>query len=109
MRSAVVHSTVHILYLAPYLYVWEGHANDKVTGPVAAACEGDGGRPRPLAEQFSHYEPRNRTGANLKEAYKQKDGCHADVTHPGVVILERKEQIFPIHLMLARIQFLNEF
>lgn len=87
--------------LVLYLYVWKRHANDEVTGPVAAACEGEGCWPRSLAEQFGHYEPRNGTWTNLKEAHKQENCRHTDITHPGEVILERNESLFTLHLMLA--------
>lgn len=66
----------------PYLYVREGQAYDKVAGPVAEAGEGHGGRPRPLAEQLGHDEPRDGARTNLKEADEEEDGRHADVAHP---------------------------
>lgn len=71
-----------------YLYVREGHADDKVAGPVAAAGESHGCRSRPLAEQFGHYEPRYRTWTDLEEAHKEEDSRHADVAHPGDVGLQ---------------------
>lgn len=74
--------------LSTYLYIWEGHAYDEVAGPVAAASESDGRRPRSLAKQLSDDEPRNRTRADLKETNKEEDGCHADVAHPIKVMLE---------------------
>lgn len=73
---------------APYLYVREGQAYDKVAGPVAEAGEGHGGRPRPLAEQLGHDEPRDGTRTNLKETDKEEDGRHADVAHPREVGLQ---------------------
>lgn len=71
-----------------YLYVREGHGDDKVAGPVAAAGESHGCRSRPLAEQFGHYEPRYRTRTDLEEAHKEEDSRHADVAHPGEVGLQ---------------------
>lgn len=59
--------------LAAYLYVGKGHAYDEVAGPVAAAGESDGRRPRPLAEQLSHYEPRDGTRTDLKETHEEED------------------------------------
>lgn len=73
---------------ALYLYVRETHADDEVTGPVAEAGECDGCRSRPLTEQFSHYEPWDWTWSDFKEAHEQKNGRHAQVTHPGVRVLE---------------------
>ena len=93
-REHALHElTVQMCGPAPYLYVWKGHAYDEVAGPVTAACEGDGSRPRSLAEQFSHYEPWNGTGANLKETHKHENRWHANVAHPRVVILEGKRQL----------------
>lgn len=78
----------------PYLYVREGQAYDKVAGPVAEAGEGHGGRPRPLAEQLGHDEPRDGAGTNLKETDKEEDGRHADVAHPREAGLqERTRQV----------------
>ena len=65
-----------------YLYVREGHADEEVAGPVAAASESDGGRSGPLAEQLRHDEPRNRTRPDLKERHKEEHSRHADVAHP---------------------------
>lgn len=73
-----------------YLYVRKKHADDEVTGPVAAAGECDGSRSRPLTEQFSHYEPWDGAWSDFKEAHKQKNGRHAHVTHPGVGVLKRQ-------------------
>lgn len=67
------------------LYVREGHAYHKVAGPVAAAGKGNGSGPRPLAEQFSHYEPRNGARTNLEETHKEENGRHAGIAHPGVL------------------------
>ena len=65
-----------------YLYIWKSHAYDEVAGPVAAASQSDGRRPRSLTEQFGNYEPWNGTRTNFKETHKEEYGCHADVAHP---------------------------
>lgn len=75
-----------------YLYVGEGYAYNEVAGPVAATSESNGSRTRSLAEQFCHYEPWNGTRTNFKEAHEEKDGGHANVAHPGKLILQRKTQ-----------------
>lgn len=77
-----------ILLLPMYLYVWEGHAYHKVAGPVAAASEGNGSRPRSLAEEFSHYEPGNGARTDLEETHKEENGRHADIAHPRVTSLQ---------------------
>lgn len=82
--------SVYMKVLTAHLYVWKGHANDEVAGPVAAASQSNGCWPRSLAEQFSHNEPRDGTGTDLKEAHEQEDGCQAHVAHPPEVILEGK-------------------
>lgn len=74
------------------LYVREGHAYHKVAGPVAAAGEGNGSGPRPLAEQFSHYEPGNGARTNLEETHKEENGRHAGIAHPGVLGLGERMQ-----------------
>lgn len=76
------------LSFSAYLYIRKGHAYDEVAGPVAAACESDGGRPRSLAEQLGNYEPRNGTRTDLKETHEEEDGRHADVAHPQEFTLE---------------------
>lgn len=70
------------ILLPIYLYVWEGHAYHKVAGPVAAASEGNGSRPRSLAEEFGHYEPGNGARTDLEETHKEENGRHADIAHP---------------------------
>lgn len=63
------------MYVFPaYLYIRKGHAYDEVAGPVAAASQSDGRRPRSLAKQFSNYEPRNGTGTNFKKTHEEEDG-----------------------------------
>lgn len=74
--------TVYLCVAFVYLYIWKGHAYDEVAGPVAAASESNGCRPRSLTEQFSYYEPWNRTRPNLKETHKEVDSRHAHVAHP---------------------------
>ena len=66
--------SVHTCVLSAYLYIRKGHAYDEVAGPVAAAGESNGRRPRSLAEQFGHYKPRNRTGTDFKETHEEEDG-----------------------------------
>lgn len=89
MTGAAVFSDFDSLPSA-YLYVREGHGDDKVAGPVAAAGESHGCGSRPLAEQFGHDEPRYRTWTDLEEAHKEEDSRHADVAHPGEVGLQEK-------------------
>lgn len=76
------------ILLSIYLYVWEGHAYYKVASPVAAASEGNGSRPRSLAEEFGHYEPGNGARTDLEETHKEEDGRHADIAHPRVISLQ---------------------
>lgn len=80
--------TEHQCELSAYLYIWKGHAYDKVAGPVTAARECDGRRSRTLVEQFGYHEPGNRTRTNLKETHKEEDGRHAHVAHPRVISLK---------------------
>lgn len=77
-----------ILLLSIYLYVWEGHGYHKVAGPVAATSEGNGSRPRSLAEEFGHYEPGNGARTDLEETHKEENGRHADIAHPRVISLQ---------------------
>lgn len=95
---------VYSTFVCPfYLYIWKGHAYDEVAGPVAAASESDGRRPRSLAEQFSNYEPWNGTRTNLKETHKEEDSWHADVAHPRVFTLEERvhqsREEFPVRIV----------
>lgn len=78
----------NMFLLLGYLDVWKGHGYQKVAGPVAAASEGDGSRPRSLAEEFGHYEPGDGTGTDLEETHKEENGRHADVAHPRVIGLQ---------------------
>lgn len=73
MQAHVLQSLQYMCVVFVYLYIWKGHAYDEVACPVAAASESDCCRPRPLAEQFSYYEPRNRTRTNLKETHEEED------------------------------------
>lgn len=74
--------------MSPDLYIWKGHADDEVAGPVAAAGKSDGCRSWSLAEQLSYYEPWDGTRAKLKDTHKEEDGWHADVAHPPEITLE---------------------
>lgn len=86
--SVLPEFSVHVCFLSAYLYVWKGHAYDKVARPVAAASESDGRGPGSLAKQLSNYEPWDGSRTNFKETHKEEDGWHADVAHPRVVRLE---------------------
>ena len=88
------------LSFSAYLYIGKGHAYDEVAGPVAAASESNGSRPRSLAEQLSDYEPRNGTRTDLKETHKEEDSWHADVAHPQDFFLEDGETSVRFHYYL---------